>query len=607
MEDGGVPKNVPVSLPNKRGFPRPFGRYILEKSLSRGGMGEIFLAAPRGVQARCVIKTIRSDLTGEKEFVGRFADEAKIMMRIVHDNIIRIFDCGKVGKSYYIAMEYSYGRDLGDVLDRAYERAEPMPPAVGLYLSQKMLMGLDYIHNAKAKDGRPMRLVHRDISPQNVLIGFDGSVKLIDFGLARTELLPGRTQGQLAVGKYGYMSPEQARHGKIDGRADIYSLGVMLFEVFTSDRLVDEQDQATLWARVLSPEHRSPRSVLPKLSKEIDELVMNAVAPKPEHRFQSAQSMLDYVRRLRIKSASRDDLIKYMKYLYPRVDPQPPRLPDLSSAGIGSEYSMIIAMSEEGAKSVFGRGQLPVEFTQQVEMADILPELERRRKLEKQKKRQVEREERTAPNELPMDGRKAVSNFVTENPFEEEEDQPTMIHHADSDFMEATFRDSAEGHDDRHGELRTPQRGAIQFPEVVPEKFREEEATVMMEAPPNPAASPFSNEPKRVTFGNSDAAEAATRVEEPIPPQPHKVGRNINPRVIKERRAKLHEPSVTMRQTVGQTPVESVDYRDNRSEDELQTVRPDYDDYSSPNWMMAGLILLGLTVIVLLLVILLRP
>ena len=128
----GVPKNVPVTLPKKKGFPRPFGRYILEKSLSRGGMGEIFLAVPKGVKARCVIKTIRSDLTGEKEFVGRFADEAKIMMRIVHDNIIRIFDCGKVGDNYYIAMEFSYGRDLGDVLDRAYERAEPMPAAIGL-------------------------------------------------------------------------------------------------------------------------------------------------------------------------------------------------------------------------------------------------------------------------------------------------------------------------------------------------------------------------------------------------------------------------------------------------------------------------------------------
>src|SRR5689334_21723835 len=216
----GVLENAPV-VGVKRTFPRSFGRYILEKSLSRGGMGEVFLAVAKGVYQRCVIKTIRGDLTGDEEFIGRFADEAKIMMRIEQENIIRVFDAGKVGTDYYIAMEYVHGRDLGDVLDRAYERGEPMPTQLGLYNAQKLLEGLDYAHKLTAEDGRPMGIVHRDISPQNVLVGFDGSIKLIDFGLARTDLLPARTQGALAVGKYGYMSPEQARHEKIDGRADI--------------------------------------------------------------------------------------------------------------------------------------------------------------------------------------------------------------------------------------------------------------------------------------------------------------------------------------------------------------------------------------------------
>jgi serine/threonine-protein kinase len=259
MSESEVPQNVPVAgLSQKKGFPRTFGRYILEKNLSRGGMGEVFLAVVKGVNARCVIKTIRGDLTGDKEFVGRFADEAKIMVRIQHPNIIRVFDCGKVGNDYYIAMEYMHGRDLGDVLDRAYERGEPLPKELGLFIAKQLMSGLDYAHGLTDERGRLMKLVHRDISPQNVLIGFDGSIKLIDFGLARTELLPGRTQGALAVGKYGYMSPEQARHEKIDGRADIYSAGIMLFEVFTGDRLVDEQDQATLWHRILNPKHRKP-------------------------------------------------------------------------------------------------------------------------------------------------------------------------------------------------------------------------------------------------------------------------------------------------------------------------------------------------------------
>ena len=600
-----LPKNVPVSLPQKRGFPRPFGRYILEKSLSRGGMGEIFLAVPRGVKARCVIKTIRSDLTGEKEFVGRFADEAKIMMRIVHDNIIRIFDCGKVGKNYYIAMEYAYGRDLGDVLDRAYERAEPMPPGIGLFLTEKMLEGLHFIHNATAKDGRPMKLVHRDISPQNVLIGFDGSVKLIDFGLARTELLPGRTQGQLAVGKYGYMSPEQARHDKIDGRADIYSLGVMLFEVFTSDRLVDEQDQATLWSRVLNPKHRNPRSVLPKLSKEIDDLVMNAVAPKPEHRFQSAESMLKFVRSMRTQPVSREEIKKYMRYLYPRVDPNPPSLPDLSSTGESSEYSMIIAMSEEGAKSVFGRGQLPVEFTQQVHIDDILPELDRR---EREKKSQLDTEERTVPSELKVPDKNRPSNQRVR--FADVDDQPTMIHETGrAAGIDDTYRDGKNSVP-HVVELKVSSGEKVRFPEVTPEKFREEEATVMMEAPPHPGVSPFSNEVRPVTFGSSDVADVETYIEEAAPATAAKP--KIGRRVIKEKISVSNDvaQSVTMRKTIGQTTDEANrilnDRRRAETSDQADDKSMDYSDADSPNWMMGGLIMLGLTIIVILLAYLLR-
>src|ERR1044071_3370136 len=138
-----VLENVPV-VGAKRTFPRSFGRYILEKSLSRGGMGEVFLTIAKAVNQRCVIKTIRGDLTGDEEFIGRFADEAKIMMRIHHDHIIRVFDAGKVGTDYYIAMEYVHGRDLGDVLDRAYERGEPMPTQLGLYVADALLDGLDY-------------------------------------------------------------------------------------------------------------------------------------------------------------------------------------------------------------------------------------------------------------------------------------------------------------------------------------------------------------------------------------------------------------------------------------------------------------------------------
>jgi serine/threonine protein kinase len=358
--------NAPVVGMRKR-FPRSFGRYILEKSLSRGGMGEVILSVAKGVNRRCVIKTIRGDLVGDDEFVGRFADEAKIMVRISHDNIIRVFDAGKVDADYYIAMEFVHGRDLGDVLDRAYERGEPMPTQLGLYVTSELLER----PALRPQPHRRARAAHGPGAPRHLAAERAhrlrrGSVKLIDFGLARTEVLPARTQGALAVGKYGYMSPEQARHEKIDGRADIYSTGVMLFEVFTGDRLVDEQDQATLWQRVLSPKHRNPRIVVPSLPKEIDELVMarwrcgptTASTTRPSHAgLRGAQCGAP--------TEQPRGFVRYLRYLYPKVDFSPPPMPSRRPGARGSrqEKSIIIATSREGALSVFGRGELPIEWT----------------------------------------------------------------------------------------------------------------------------------------------------------------------------------------------------------------------------------------------------
>ena len=277
-------------------------------------------------------------------------------------------------------MQYVHGRDLGDVLDRAYERGEPMPQGLGLYITDQLLRGLDYVHNLKDEHGRHMGLVHRDISPQNVLIGFDGAVKLIDFGLARTDVLPARTQGALAVGKYGYMSPEQARHENIDGRADLYSAGVMLFEVFTGDRLVDEQDQATLWQRVLNPKHRSPKTVVPTLPDVVEQLIMRAVQVRPESRFESARQMREFAAQVSGPDTSRESLVRYLRYLYPKVDFNAPPIPKFDDLVGGTEQSIIIATSDKGALSVFGRGDLPIEWTMQLDSKQIREAVEESRR-----------------------------------------------------------------------------------------------------------------------------------------------------------------------------------------------------------------------------------
>jgi serine/threonine protein kinase len=484
--------NAPV-IPQRRAFPRPFGRYTLERNLTRGGMGEVHLAVPRGGHTRCVIKTIRGDLTGDKEFVGRFADEAKIMVRINHPNIIRVFDCGKVGTEYYIAMEYLHGKDLGDILDRAYERGEPMPKEQGLFLTKEILRGLDYAHNLTDETGRPMRLVHRDISPQNVLVGFDGSVKIIDFGLARTELLPARTMGALAVGKYGYMSPEQARHEKIDGRADLYSFGVMLFEVFTSDRLVDEQDQATLWHRVLNPRHRRPSTVIPDLPREIDDLIMRAVEVRPDDRFPDARAMLRHVEGFRTRAGAREDLVQYLRVLYPNADYEAPPVPNFAGEAEAAEQSVVIAMSEENAKSVFGRGQLPVEWTRQFKWAELKDGLEK-------KKASRQRDDRDADLRKWTDDQKHLAEPTLVAPTHSDgpaEDQTRVSRGAEGRANDVVPSGSLADLQKTAYEPKTRIRDADADPDVTvarpklgeisvrPESFRDEEATVMMSAPPH--------------------------------------------------------------------------------------------------------------------------
>ncbi|MCC7384188.1 MAG: protein kinase [Deltaproteobacteria bacterium] len=658
-----IPANVPVVVPTKRGFPRAFGRYILEKNLSRGGMGEVHLAVARGVGTRCVIKTIRGDLTGDKEFIGRFADEAKIMVRINHPNIIRVFDCGKVGTDYYIAMEYVYGRDLGDVLDRAYERGEPMPKEYGLFLTREILKGLDYAHHLTDEHGRLMRLVHRDISPQNVLIGFDGSVKLIDFGLARTELLPARTQGALAVGKYGYMSPEQARHEKIDGRADIYSTGVMLFEVFTGDRLVDEQDQATLWARVLSPKHRRPSAVVSELPREIDELVMTAVAVKADDRFADAKTMLRFVDSLKTRAADKSELIKYLRYLYPTADFNPPPLPDLSGEVEIGEQSMVFAMSEEGAKSVFGRGQLPVEWTRQFKWADVQAELDKK----KQKGREPEPKHREGPATDPAIDPKRRNNADGLKAWDDSQagQEATVVHEErrapaggvrlrsedeSGEFTSggATFRSVSESHggDDAPTTIATAESfpsGTLadhaptlygrrsESPEPTAKlgraaissgQFRDDEQTVMMSAPPrNPAGwagEEMSNDdvvaPTRVTHQTPGrASEPAPPISTAIPSDKNAGRRPANDR--QDRAAgtdrtlpptdrgtarRSRDPgAVVVRGAMGNEPTAPVERGSPREPIPAPVVAP---PQKGANLMMIGIAMMGIAIVVLLLI-----
>ena len=232
-------------------LPRPFGSYLLLHAFARGGMGEVYLGkagAIAGLERTCVIKKLRADLVGEREYLARFLDEAGIVIKLSHANIGQVFEVGLVAGEYFLAMEHIAGRDVRALLDRARQRGVKLPTGAMLALVCDVLAALDYAHRFRhPTTGEPMHLVHRDVSPQNVLVSWEGEVKLIDFGLAASRLKVERTAPNVVMGKMAYMAPEHARGDAVDARADQFAVGVMLYELLAGERYYEGMGAHDIW------------------------------------------------------------------------------------------------------------------------------------------------------------------------------------------------------------------------------------------------------------------------------------------------------------------------------------------------------------------------
>jgi len=248
--------------------PVPFGKYYLLERINVGGMAEVFKAKTFGVEGferLLAVKRILPNIAEDEEFITMFIDEAKIAVQLQHANIAQIFDLGKVDDSFFIALEYVHGRDLRSIFDRMRNKAESLPIAMACYVTMQVCEGLDYAHNKRDAQGRELNLVHRDISPQNVLIGYEGECKLIDFGIAKAAGKASKTQAGILKGKFGYMSPEQVRGLPIDKRSDIFAVGIVLYELLTGERLfIGESDFSTL-EKVRNVEIQPPSSYNKKI------------------------------------------------------------------------------------------------------------------------------------------------------------------------------------------------------------------------------------------------------------------------------------------------------------------------------------------------------
>src|SRR5262245_26141481 len=302
--------------------PVPFGKYYLLERINVGGMAEVFKAKTFGVEGferLLAVKRILPNIAEDEEFIAMFIDEAKIAVQLQHANIAQIFDLGKVEDSFFIALEHVNGKDLRSIFDRLRGKGEVMPIQQACHIMMQVCEGLDYAHNKRDAQGRELHLVHRDISPQNVLIGYEGEVKLIDFGIAKAAGKASKTQAGILKGKFGYMSPEQVRGLPIDRRSAIFAVGIVPYQLLTNERLcVGESDFATL-EKVRNVEIMPPSSYNKKIPDQLEKIVMRALAKDPEDRYQNAIDLHDDLQSFLYTIGefySRKDLAAWMKKVF---------------------------------------------------------------------------------------------------------------------------------------------------------------------------------------------------------------------------------------------------------------------------------------------------
>ncbi|MEM1024037.1 MAG: protein kinase [Myxococcota bacterium] len=291
-----------------------FGDYVLLERIGDGGMAEIFRASRRGFsgfEKQLALKRILPRYSGNETFVRMLIHEAKLAAQLQHTNIVQVIDLGAIEGQVFLVMEFVRGRDLAGILSRAYRRKEKLPVPLALCIATEFLTGLDYAHRKRSEDDTPLSIIHRDISPQNILISFEGEVKVTDFGIARiiaekSELsLPGNMHG-----KFGYMSPEQVRGKEIDQRSDIFSAGVVIWEMLTGRRLFRGSNPEETIDQVANRIIEAPSSINPEVPPELDDVCLEALERDRSARFQTVGALLGACARIAesvdLRAAPRD-------------------------------------------------------------------------------------------------------------------------------------------------------------------------------------------------------------------------------------------------------------------------------------------------------------
>ncbi|MEC7946981.1 MAG: serine/threonine-protein kinase [Myxococcota bacterium] len=338
--------------------PEQFGRYFLVDKVAVGGMAEVFKARifrEGGFQKLLVIKRILGHLGGNEEFVDMFIDEAKISVELQHPNIVQVYDFGKIGGNYFIAMECIEGKDIKGLLRKLAERRKVLPVEYAACIAHEMCKGLDFAHKKHNLQGDPLGIIHRDVSPSNILVSYDGNVKVADFGIAKAGISLYNTKDGVLKGKFQYMSPEQAAGEDVTTSADIFACGIILHEMLTGRRLFKADSEVKTLKRIRAADIPLPSQLNPAVPARMDEIVMRALARQPADRFADCREFQQALLEFMYPSTPevvRDSLKHFMRELFEsEIAAERRRLREGSAAAVQIwESASELALEEEWAE-----------------------------------------------------------------------------------------------------------------------------------------------------------------------------------------------------------------------------------------------------------------
>jgi serine/threonine-protein kinase len=350
------------------------GRYTILGKLADGGMAEIFLAVQHGAEGfekAVVLKRILTQYSADPQFRNMLLDEAHISMTLQHGNIVQVLDLGVASGRYFLALELVDGWDLEKILQRAYAAQMVFPSALGLYVVSQICRALAYAHG-KSRDGKPLGIVHRDISPNNVLISGEGEVKLADFGIAKAQRKREQTAAGVIKGKVAYMSPEQAQGAAgIDRRSDIFSVGSMLYRMMTDRLPFEANNDLESLLRVQKAEFLAPQDAKPTIGESVAAIIRRAMRLHPAERYQTADEMLvevERVLRTEFHSAGQTELKAWLEQLgrrdnAPSIGKAPRDAGGVVKDVMGTDLSVGTSFElrdlEQGAQTELQRGRTP--------------------------------------------------------------------------------------------------------------------------------------------------------------------------------------------------------------------------------------------------------